>query len=114
MPLSSMQAFGLRGSPAALVQVPIPKVAQTASLAQGMLELPEQLLHMHFLPGAPLQVGLDAESVLVTVPAFVLVRSTGSVPTSVPPEGGQSRLVEPNDGTGDSPFASHDAPACAP
>jgi hypothetical protein len=93
LPVSSTQAFGFRGSPAALVQVPAPAVMHSASVKQGMLELPEQLAHMHFFPGAPVQFGLPATSVLVTVPSFRLLKSTGSVATSVPPPGGQSRLV---------------------
>src|SRR5437868_3113688 len=71
-----------------------------------------QLPHMHLSPGEPLQA-TSPLTVLVTVPVLVLSRLTGSVPTSEP-FGPQSRLVAPNAGTGDSPFASHSAPACTP
>src|SRR5262245_29528342 len=105
-----MHAFGLRGPPTALVHVPTTAAAQAASFRHGTPELPGQLAHVHFRPGAPLQFGLLAARVWVTVPSLVLVRSTGSVAIKLPGFGGQSRLVLPNDGMGESPFLSQPRP----
>jgi hypothetical protein len=99
----------LRGSPAELVHVPTPAAAQSASLVQDTLEFPEHPPQAHFFPGAPLQLGLAAESVRLAA-VLLLASLMLSNEMTVPGFGGQSRLVAPNSATEVVPLASHKPP----
>src|SRR5688500_14516021 len=61
----------------------------------------------HFLPLAPRQLGLDALSVIVSVP---LDPASAMVSAETKLAGGQSRLVSPNAGIGERPLMSHASP----
>lgn len=60
-----------------------------------MLESSEHVAQRHFLPGAPLQLGLLAPTVSATAVSFDVENDNGVVATMVLGEGGQSRLVGP-------------------
>src|SRR5262245_19651410 len=108
--VSSKQEFGFRGSPAALVQVPTPSAAQSASFRHPICEFPAHDPQAHFLPVAPLQFGLCSVSAMVLLPLLVLSPLIDRVAMRPAADGGQSRLVVPKAGIDVVPFPSHASP----
>ena len=89
---------------------------QSASVVHGVAAASWQVSqrHLRLVKPAALQLGLDAASVMVRAPSFVMVRSIGSAAINAAGCGGQSRLITPKNGLAVRPFPSHARPSRAP
>src|SRR5262249_23157905 len=111
-----MAHWPFRGDPGIAEQPSTAGVVVSSRQAFGLVGVGPEALKEHFLSPTPTpaHAGLDASSILVSVPLepVRLMLSAESCCCSVP--GGQSRLVVPNEGIGELPLASHGMPCRGP